>query len=71
MTTAGLVVIGNEILSGKVVDTNSPYLAGQLRELGVFSERSMERIQNSAIQRSPTGCRARLFDARPIHHCLG
>lgn len=33
--TAGIIVIGNEILSGKVVDTNSPYLCQELRELGV------------------------------------
>ena len=33
--TAGLIVIGNEILSGKVVDTNSVFLAQQLRSLGV------------------------------------
>ena len=33
--TAGIVVIGNEILSGKVVDTNSPYLCQELRPLGV------------------------------------
>jgi molybdenum cofactor synthesis domain-containing protein len=33
-TTAGIVVIGNEILSGKVVDTNSPFLARELRLLG-------------------------------------
>lgn len=39
MSTAGLLVIGNEILSGKVVDTNSPYLARELRELGVDLER--------------------------------
>ena len=39
MPSAGLLVIGNEILSGKVVDTNSPYLASQLRELGVDLER--------------------------------
>jgi FAD synthetase len=39
MPSAGFVVIGNEILSGKVVDTNSPYLAKQLRELGVDLER--------------------------------
>jgi molybdenum cofactor synthesis domain-containing protein len=39
MRTAGLVVIGNEILSGKVTDTNSPYLARELRELGVDLER--------------------------------
>ena len=33
--TAGIVVIGNEILSGKVVDTNSPYICQELRTLGV------------------------------------
>ena len=33
--TAGIVIIGNEILSGKVTDENSPFLAEQLRELGV------------------------------------
>ena len=39
MPSAGLLVIGNEILSGKIVDTNSPFLASQLRELGVDLER--------------------------------
>ena len=33
--TAGIMVIGNEILSGKVVDTNSPYMCQELRILGV------------------------------------
>ena len=33
--TTGIVVIGNEILSGKVVDANSPYLCQELRPLGV------------------------------------
>lgn len=37
--SAGAVVIGNEILSGKVVDTNSPYLAAGLRPLGVTLQR--------------------------------
>jgi molybdenum cofactor synthesis domain-containing protein len=37
--SAGVVVIGNEILSGKVVDTNSPYIAGELRALGVTLRR--------------------------------
>jgi molybdenum cofactor synthesis domain-containing protein len=37
--TAGLIVIGNEILSGKVVDTNSAFLAQQLRALGVSLRR--------------------------------
>lgn len=39
MPTAGILVIGNEILSGKVVDANSPYLCEQLRALGVDVER--------------------------------
>ena len=39
MATAGILVIGNEILSGKVVDTNSPYLCERLRGLGVDVER--------------------------------
>src|ERR1051326_1287592 len=33
--TAGIIVIGNEILSGKTRDENSPYLAAELRNLGV------------------------------------
>jgi molybdenum cofactor synthesis domain-containing protein len=37
--TAALIVIGNEILSGKVADTNSSYLAQELRALGVSLRR--------------------------------
>jgi molybdenum cofactor synthesis domain-containing protein len=33
--TAGIIIIGNEILSGKVQDSNSFYLATELRSLGV------------------------------------
>ncbi len=36
---AAIIVIGNEILSGKVQDTNSPYLSGELRALGVHLQR--------------------------------
>ena len=32
MSSAALLVIGNEILSGKVRDTNSPFLAVELRK---------------------------------------
>jgi molybdenum cofactor synthesis domain-containing protein len=39
MPTAGILIIGNEILSGKVVDTNSPYLCAELRALGVDVEK--------------------------------
>ena len=37
--TAGIIIIGNEILSGKVTDTNSPYLTRELRKLGVAVRR--------------------------------
>jgi molybdenum cofactor synthesis domain-containing protein len=39
MPNAGIIIIGNEILSGKVTDTNSPYLCRELRELGVDVDR--------------------------------
>ncbi len=38
-TTAAIVVIGNEILSGKVADSNSPFLAKELRAAGVSLRR--------------------------------
>jgi molybdenum cofactor synthesis domain-containing protein len=34
-TTAGIVVIGDEILSGKFADENAAFLIGELRSLGV------------------------------------
>ncbi|HLC21081.1 MAG TPA: competence/damage-inducible protein A, partial [Candidatus Methylomirabilis sp.] len=37
--TAGILIIGNEILSGKVQDANSPYLCRELRALGVEIKR--------------------------------
>jgi molybdenum cofactor synthesis domain-containing protein len=37
--TAALIVIGNEILSGKVTDSNTPFLAREMRGLGVSLER--------------------------------
>ncbi len=33
--SAGLLIIGNEILSGRVADENGPFLLGRLRGLGV------------------------------------
>lgn len=39
--TAAILVIGNEILSGKVQDENARYLIGELRRLGV----SLRRIE--------------------------
>ena len=37
--TAAIIVIGNEILSGKVADTNAAFLAKELRALGVTLQR--------------------------------
>ena len=39
MPTSGILIIGNEILSGKVADSNSTYLCRELRALGVDVER--------------------------------
>ncbi len=33
--TAGIILIGNEILSGKIADANAAYLCRELRQLGV------------------------------------
>ncbi|MBM3220318.1 MAG: competence/damage-inducible protein A [Candidatus Rokubacteria bacterium] len=33
--TAGIILVGNEILSGKVIDANASYLCRELRALGV------------------------------------
>jgi molybdenum cofactor synthesis domain-containing protein len=35
MSTAGIVIIGNEILTGKIQDENTPYLLRELRKQGV------------------------------------
>jgi len=37
--TAAMIVIGNEILSGKVADSNAVFLAHELRSIGVSLER--------------------------------
>src|SRR5574341_1983063 len=37
--TAGILIIGSEVLTGKVVDQNSPYLVRELRALGVEVQR--------------------------------
>jgi molybdenum cofactor synthesis domain-containing protein len=37
--TAALIVVGNEVLSGKIADTNSAFLAGVLRAAGVTLRR--------------------------------
>lgn len=54
--TAGIIIIGNEILSGKVHDVNSYYLARELRNLGVDVKRisvipdELESIGKEAVE---------------------
>src|SRR5262245_65745020 len=33
--TAGIILVGNEILSGKIADANAAYLCRELRSLGI------------------------------------
>lgn len=50
--TAGLLMIGNELLSGQVEDANSPFLCRELRKLGVDTRRvSVVPDESSAIGR--------------------
>ena len=37
--TAALIVIGSEVLSGKVSDLNTPFMVDELRKLGVARKR--------------------------------
>ena len=44
--TVAIVIVGNEVLSAKVEDANSPFLCRELRALGV----SVERILTQPIR---------------------
>ena len=60
--TAGIIVIGNEILSGKVVDTNSPHLCQELRTLGVDVRRIAVIPDDIPIIAEEVASFARTFD---------
>ncbi len=58
--TAALVVIGNEILSGRTVDANLPYLARELNALGVtLAEARVVPDREERIVEAVDTCRAR------------
>lgn len=58
--SAAIIVIGNEILSGKVEDINSPYLSRELRALGVDVRRiTVVPDQVDLIAEEITHCRNR------------
>jgi molybdenum cofactor synthesis domain-containing protein len=60
--TAGIIVIGNEILSGKVVDTNSPYLCQELRTLGVDVQRIVVLPDDIPVIACETAAFSDMFD---------
>lgn len=56
--TAGLIVIGNEILSGRTHDTNVPYLGQRLDQLGIrLNEVRVIPDVESAIVAAVNACR--------------
>jgi molybdenum cofactor synthesis domain-containing protein len=60
--TAGILVIGNEILSGKIVDTNSPYLCQELRALGVDVRRIVVLPDEVEVIAQDVVAFSRMFD---------
>lgn len=63
MPTAGLVVIGNEILTGKITDTNTPYLCRELSFLGV----ALRRISTIPDDFEQIGREVRTFSEAYTH----
>lgn len=58
--SAAIVVIGNEILSGRTVDANLPYLARELNALGILvREGRFVPDEMDAIVEAVNACRAR------------
>ena len=51
VSTAAALIIGNEILSGKTEDTNTPFLARELRALGVTLSRVVVVPDEEAVIR--------------------
>ncbi|MBI3328003.1 MAG: competence/damage-inducible protein A [Nitrospinae bacterium] len=60
--TAGIVVIGNEILSGKVQDVNAAYLARELRLLGVDVQKISVITDDVEIIAAEVSAFSRQFD---------
>jgi molybdenum cofactor synthesis domain-containing protein len=60
--TAGIVLIGNEILSGKVVDANASYLCRELRGLGVEVRKIVVIPDEVELIAAEVGVQVRSFD---------
>ena len=63
MSTAGLVVIGNEVLSGKVEEANAKFMIGRLRHLGVELKRIAMIQDEIDIIATEVAMQAQSFDA--------
>jgi molybdenum cofactor synthesis domain-containing protein len=58
--TACLIIIGNEILSGRTVDANLSYIAARLGEIGIrMTEARIVPDDEAAIVEAVNACRAR------------
>ena len=58
MSTAAVIIIGNEILSGRTQDKNLSWLATQLNELGIqLREARTVRDEEAAIAEAVNACR--------------
>ena len=62
MSTAGILIIGNEILSGKVQDENAPYLLKELRSQGVDVLRVLTIPDEADLIASEVQSLSRQFD---------
>src|SRR5919197_4400923 len=60
--TAGIVLIGNEILSGKVIDANAAYLCRELRDLGVEVRRVVVIPDEVALIAEEVAAFSKAFD---------
>ena len=63
MSTAGIVIIGDEILSGKFVEENAQFLIGELRALGV----DLRRVVMIPDEEMDIGATVVDFSARFTH----
>jgi molybdenum cofactor synthesis domain-containing protein len=60
--TAGIILIGNEILSGKIIDANAAYLCRELRELGVEVRRVVVIPDDVALIAEEVAAFSKAFD---------
>ena len=63
--TVGIILVGNEILSGKIVDANAAYLCRELRELGVDVRRISVIPDEVTIIAEEVRVFSRAFDISP------